>query len=66
MTHWYDLTREQQSNLLLDIAFNLTVGDDNNIHLSNLSRAILEKSGIDEDKLFDTIVSIAAKWRVAE
>lgn len=62
MSDWYGMTRDQQCDLITTIAYNLTVGDDNNIHLSNLSREKLEAYGIDEELLFNALVDIAESW----
>ena len=56
---WYDLTPAQRAQMLTDIAYTLSTGDDMLIHISNAASDACEAHGIDSETLSSVLLAVA-------
>lgn len=63
-TMWYSLTNEQRANLLEEIAYTLTTGDDYLIAISCAAREAAEREGIAERAIERVLMAAANAARM--
>lgn len=56
---FYEMNGPQRAGIIRQIAWTLCNGDDQCIHVSNVSRDVLEQRGLDEVKVYYALNAIA-------